>query len=45
VATWQRAEDFQAAHDAGFQALVSNPAWNEFTTTPALYTVCSSSGS
>lgn len=39
VARWASIEDFQAAHDAGFQALVSKPAWSEFRSSPALYEV------
>ena len=39
IARWASLEDFQAAHDAGFQALVSQPAWSEFRSSPALYEV------
>jgi heme-degrading monooxygenase HmoA len=39
VAQWASVEDFQAAHDDGFRALVSQPAWAPFRSTPALYEV------
>jgi hypothetical protein len=39
VAEWASTEDFQAAHDAGFHALVSQPIWANFRSTPALYEV------
>jgi heme-degrading monooxygenase HmoA len=39
VAQWQSAEDFQASHDDGFRALVSQPAWAPFRSIPALYEV------
>jgi heme oxygenase (mycobilin-producing) len=39
VAEWASTEDFQAAHDAGFQALVTQPIWSNFRSTPALYEV------
>lgn len=39
IARWASAEDFQAAHDDGFRALVSQPAWAPFHSFPALYEV------
>jgi hypothetical protein len=39
VARWASAQEFQAAHDEGFQALVSQPAWAEFRSFPTLYEV------
>lgn len=39
VARWSSAADFQAAHDDGFRALVSQPKWAAFRSTPALYEV------
>jgi heme-degrading monooxygenase HmoA len=39
VAHWASAEDFQAAHDDGFRALVNKPEWASFRSTPALYEV------
>ena len=36
VAQWQSIEDFNAAHDAGFRALVSNPRWKDFPSTPTV---------
>jgi len=39
VARWASLEDFQAAHDAGFQALVNQPSWSAFRSSPALYEV------
>jgi heme-degrading monooxygenase HmoA len=36
---WESDEAWAAAHDAGFRALVSDPAWSEFTTTPALFEI------
>ena len=39
VAEWASAEEFQAAHDAGFHALVSQPIWANFRSTPGLYEV------
>lgn len=39
VAQWASAEDFNAAHDEGFRALVSQPDWAAFRTFPALYEV------
>jgi heme-degrading monooxygenase HmoA len=39
VAEWASTEGFQAAHDAGFHALVSQPIWANFRSTPALYEV------
>jgi heme-degrading monooxygenase HmoA len=37
VAQWASLEDFNAAHDAGFRALVSQPAWATFRSFPTLY--------
>jgi heme-degrading monooxygenase HmoA len=39
VAQWASVEQFQAAHDDGFRALVSQPEWAPFRSTPALYEV------
>ena len=39
VAVWESEAYFQAAHDDGFRALVSQPAWAEFRSHPALYEV------
>ncbi len=39
VARWESLEDFNAAHDEGFRALVSQPAWAAFRSSPALYEV------
>lgn len=39
VAQWASAADFQAAHDDGFRALVSQPEWAAFRSTPGLYEV------
>ena len=39
VAQWASAAQFQAAHDEGFRALVSRPAWAPFRHQPALYEV------
>jgi len=39
VARWASAEDFQAAHDERFRAMVSQPAWAAFRSLPALYEV------
>ena len=39
VAQWESVEDFNAAHDAGFRALVSQPHWAAFRSFPALYEV------
>ena len=39
VAQWASPAEFQAAHDEGFRALVQQPAWEPFTSTPALYEV------
>ena len=39
VAQWASEEQFQAAHDEGFRALVMQPAWKEFPHTPFLYEV------
>lgn len=35
-AEWDSVEDWQKAHDDGFRALVADPAWAEFTSTPIL---------
>lgn len=37
VAQWTSLEDFNAAHDAGFRALVGQPAWAAFKSFPTLY--------
>ncbi len=39
VAQWSSAEHYRAAHDEGFRALVSQPAWRGFRSQPALYEV------
>jgi hypothetical protein len=39
VARWASVEDFNAAHDEGFRALVSQPAWTDFRSLPGLYEV------
>ena len=40
VATWESAERFLAAHDTDeFRAVVGQPAWSEFPSSPALYEV------
>jgi heme oxygenase (mycobilin-producing) len=39
VAQWESVELFRAAHDQGFQALVSQPQWAEFPASPGLYEV------
>jgi heme-degrading monooxygenase HmoA len=39
VVRWASMQHFQAAHDDGFRALVSQPAWSAFRTHPALYEV------
>jgi heme-degrading monooxygenase HmoA len=39
VAQWASLEDFNAAHDAHFRALVSQPAWAVFKSFPTLYEV------
>jgi heme-degrading monooxygenase HmoA len=36
---WESADHWRQAHDEGFRALVSQPAWAPFTSTPALYEV------
>jgi heme-degrading monooxygenase HmoA len=39
VANWASREQFEAAHDAGFHALVGKPEWAEFPARPTLYEV------
>lgn len=39
VAQWASVEEFQAAHDDGFQRLVSRAEWKEFRSLPGLYEV------
>jgi heme-degrading monooxygenase HmoA len=40
VAVWSSARDFGAAHATDeFRALVADPAWREFPSSPALYEV------
>ena len=39
VARWASRDDFDAAHDEGFRALVTKPAWRAFPSHPALYEV------
>jgi heme-degrading monooxygenase HmoA len=39
IAQWASKQDFDAAHDDGFRALVSQPAWRAFPAFPTLYEV------
>ena len=39
VARWASKADFDAAHDEGFRALVTQSAWAEFRSFPTLYEV------
>ena len=39
VARWASMEQFNAAHDEGFRALVSQPGWAPFRSRPGLYEV------
>jgi len=39
VVQWASRQDCEAAHDEGFRALISQPAWAEFRSTAALYEV------
>ncbi len=39
VVQWESREACEAAHDQGFRALISQPQWAEFRSTPALYDV------
>lgn len=39
VATWRSRADFEAAHDAGFRGLISQPGWSEFASKPVLFSV------
>ncbi len=39
VAQWASQADFNAAHDAGFRELVTQPGWEAFRSFPALYEV------
>ncbi len=39
IARWASKEDFDAAHDEGFRALVTKPEWAPFRAFPALYEV------
>lgn len=39
VAQWASEEDFKAAHDNGFRALVTQPGWEAFRSFPVLYEV------
>ena len=36
---WESAEHWNAAHDAGFREMLSQPEWAPFRSTPALYEV------
>lgn len=36
VAQWASTQDFRAAHDDGFRALVSQPAWAPYSSTPCI---------
>ncbi|HEY6468778.1 MAG TPA: antibiotic biosynthesis monooxygenase family protein [Candidatus Dormibacteraeota bacterium] len=35
-AEWDSVEQWQGAHDAGFRALVGDPEWTKFPSTPTL---------
>ncbi|HEY0814889.1 MAG TPA: antibiotic biosynthesis monooxygenase family protein [Pseudonocardia sp.] len=37
VAHWASAEDWRAAHDEGFRALVGRPEWARYPATPAVF--------
>lgn len=37
VAHWASVEDWEAAHDAGFRAIVDKPGWGDFPSTPGLF--------
>jgi len=39
LATWESAKAWRDAHDEGFRKLVTQPQWQEFPSTPALYEV------
>jgi heme oxygenase (mycobilin-producing) len=39
VARWASQADFDAAHDEGFRALVTQDAWAPFRSRPALYEI------
>jgi heme-degrading monooxygenase HmoA len=39
VARWASLEDFNAAHDEEFRALVAQPGWPSFPSFPTLYEV------
>ncbi len=39
IAQWDSQPAWRAAHDEGFRALISSPAWEEFPSLPALYEV------
>jgi heme-degrading monooxygenase HmoA len=39
VAQWASKDDFDAAHDEGFRALVNQPTWQPFRSFPGLYQV------
>ncbi len=39
IAIWESQEKWGAAHDEGFRALVTQPAWKEFPPLPTLYEV------
>jgi heme-degrading monooxygenase HmoA len=39
VVEWASREECEAAHDEGFRALISQPAWSDVRSTPALYDV------
>jgi heme-degrading monooxygenase HmoA len=39
VARWASLQDFNAAHDDGFRALVGQPGWAAFSAFPTLYEV------
>lgn len=39
VAQWSSLQEFNAAHDDGFRALVTQPGWEAFRSFPAIYEV------
>jgi|SRR5215471_16015473 len=39
VAQWKSRADFDAAHDAGFRSIVTQPEWSAFVSFPTLYEV------
>ena len=43
--SWESAQHWREAHDDGFRALVAQPEWAPFSSTPALYEVVHTGGS